>query len=125
VGSSVRFLGEREDSQQLFAAIDLFALTSREDPFPLVVLEAAMFAKPTVCFSNAGGIPEFVDHGCGLSVPYLDITRFATAIEELIEDSALRERLGQAARQRVTGLHSLDVGANALWEVLSKMARVS
>jgi glycosyltransferase involved in cell wall biosynthesis len=99
--------------------------TSREDPFPLVVLEAAMFAKPAVCFNGAGGIPEFVDRGCGRSVPYLDVWQFAEAIVELIESPALRERLGQAARQRVTRLHSLDVGGMALWKVLSSMARAS
>jgi glycosyltransferase involved in cell wall biosynthesis len=43
----------------------------------------------------------------------------------LIESPALRERLGQAARQRVTRFHSLDVGGMALWKVLSSMARAS
>jgi glycosyltransferase involved in cell wall biosynthesis len=123
--SRVKFLGECEDSRPFFATIDLLALTSREDPFPLVVLEAAMFAKPAVCFNGAGGIPEFVDRGCGRSVPYLDVWQFAEAIVELIESPALRERLGQAARQRVTRLHSLDVGGMALWKVLSSMARAS
>ncbi len=123
--SRVRFLGEHEDTGKFFAAIDLLALLSREDPFPLVVLEAAMFGKPTVCFNGSGGIPEFIDHGCGLSVPYLDVWRFAAAVVELIESPLLRIRFGQAARDRVTRLHSLDVGGNALWKVLSSMARES
>jgi glycosyltransferase involved in cell wall biosynthesis len=125
LGSRVRFLGEQGDSRPFFAAIDLLALTSREDPFPLVVLEAAMFARPTVCFSGAGGISEFVDHGCGRSAPYLDARRFAEAVVELTENPSLRKRLGHAARRRVTRFHSLNVGGGALWEVLSGMARAS
>lgn len=125
LGARVRFLGAQEDSRPFFAAIDLLALTSREDPFPLVVLEAAMFARPTVCFSGAGGISEFVDYGCGRSAPYLDVRRFAEAVVELTENLPLRNGLGQAARQRVTRFHSLDVGGRALWEVLSGMARAS
>lgn len=49
-----------DDVDSGYAAMDAFALTSREDPFPLVVLEAAMHGVPTLCFEGAGGSPEFV-----------------------------------------------------------------
>jgi glycosyltransferase involved in cell wall biosynthesis len=55
----VIFTGIQADPYKFFAAMDLFALTSREDPFPLVCLEAAGSGKPTICFDRAGGMPEF------------------------------------------------------------------
>lgn len=68
------------------SASDLFALTSREDPFPLVALEAASCARPIVCFDAAVGSKEFVDDRTGMLVPYLDIAAFAEAIAALQEN---------------------------------------
>jgi glycosyltransferase involved in cell wall biosynthesis len=84
-----------------FRAFDLFVLTSREDPFPVVMLEAAAAGIPTVCFADAGGAPEFVDKDAGVVVPYLDMTAMATACIELLTDSKRRARLGDNARAKV------------------------
>ncbi|MFM9911833.1 MAG: glycosyltransferase [Chitinophagaceae bacterium] len=52
-------------SIECIAAYDIHLLLSREDPYPLVVLEAASFGVPTICFENAGGTVEFVENDCG------------------------------------------------------------
>ncbi len=62
----VFFLGEAQDARSYFAAGDVFLLTSREDPFPLVCLEAADCGLPIVCFDKAGGMPDFVQERCRL-----------------------------------------------------------
>ena len=54
VGLVVHFVGEQREPAPFFAAFDLFLSTSREDPYPLVNLEAAAAATPIVCFDERG-----------------------------------------------------------------------
>jgi len=82
--------------------LDVMALTSREDAFPLVVLEAAGFGVPTVCFEGAGGIPEFTGQDAGVAVPYLDIDAMASAIVLLQSDPEKRQALGATAKARLS-----------------------
>jgi glycosyltransferase involved in cell wall biosynthesis len=64
----------------IYQCINVLLLPSREDPFPLVVLEAASEKIPTICFDKAGGAPEFVQSDAGAVLPYLDINAMADAI---------------------------------------------
>jgi glycosyltransferase involved in cell wall biosynthesis len=71
------------------------------DPFPTVALEA-MAAGAAVVVSRIGGLPEAVTDGeSGLLVAPGDADELAGALERLIGDRALRERLGAGARARV------------------------
>jgi glycosyltransferase involved in cell wall biosynthesis len=98
-----------------YPAMDVFALPSREDPFPLVMLEAAACNLPVVCFAMAGGAPEFVGGDAGLIAPYLDITTFVSHLDTLRQSPELRRRLGAAAAEKVRAHHSVDVqGARVL-----------
>ncbi len=91
-----------------YSAMDVFALTSREDPFPLVMLEAAVHGVPTVCFDAAGGGPEFVSPHAGVVVPYLNLDAFARAVVELHRAPAQRLALGLAAQRKVRLQHTVD-----------------
>lgn len=64
----------------IYNQFDVFYLSSREDPFPLVCLENAVCGNPVICFENSGGMPEFVSCGAGKSIPYADIDGACTAI---------------------------------------------
>ncbi len=55
---------QREDYYAYLSLADGFLLTSREDPFPLVMIEAATLGKPIVAFPS-GGVTEFVEEGMG------------------------------------------------------------
>jgi glycosyltransferase involved in cell wall biosynthesis len=71
------------------------------DPFPTVALEA-MAAGAAVVVSRIGGLPEAVIDGeSGLLVEPGDADALAGALDRLIGDEALRERLGTGARERV------------------------
>ncbi len=96
------------------ARFDVFLLPSREDPYPLVVLDAASFGIPTVCFADAGGIPEFIEQDAGRITPYLDVDKMADAVIALAENEDERERLGQRAKQKVCERHSSEAGGNKL-----------
>ena len=96
----VFFLGHREDIPAVMNALDVFVLPSRQEPFGLVVLEAMAAGCPIVA-TNAGGVPEIVRHeGEALLVPADDPDAMAAAIERLLADKALGERLGRAAAER-------------------------
>jgi glycosyltransferase involved in cell wall biosynthesis len=91
-----------------YDAMDAFALTSREDPFPLVMLEAAVHGVPTVCFDGAGGGPEFVAGGIGAAVPYLDLDAFAQAVARWRADPAALQKSAAAARLKVRLEHGIE-----------------
>lgn len=121
LGDRVHLLGAAKDPSWFFAAIDVFALTSREDPFPLVMLEAAAAGKPIVCFDGSGGAAEFVGEDGGRVVPYLDTIAFAEALVELLRDPAERERAGRAAARKVRQRHDLAQGARRVLEVIRRL----
>ena len=92
----------------VIARFAVHGLLSREDPYPLVALEAAAAAVPSICFEGGGGIVDFVADGCGLAVPYLDLAAFAAALHRLSKDPDGRRRLGERSRARVWRESGID-----------------
>ncbi len=88
-----------------FEGIDVLLLTSREDPYPLVVLEAGSLGRPTICFEQSGGAKEFVGSDAGFSVQYLDTNAMCTGIVHYYDDRNLLYNHGSMARQRAERLH--------------------
>lgn len=103
-----------------YCAMDVFALTSREDPFPLVMLEAGACGLPLVCFANSGGGPEFADGGAGLVVPYLNTAAFAAQLVNLQTDADLRHRLGAEAARRVQCQHTVEIQGPKLLQSIER-----
>lgn len=97
----VTITGYDLDIMRYLRAADLFLLTSEEDPFPLVCLNAASASVPVVCFDEAGGMPEFVARGCGRSVPFMDDAAMAQAVLDYMADEESRAEHGAAARDTV------------------------
>ena len=97
-------------------------LTSREDPFPLVCLEAAALGISTICFADAGGMPEFVRDDAGFVVPYLDVARAFDSVRLLMKSEELRLRLGRCAAERVKK-HDVAVIGPQVAIVLDKYLR--
>lgn len=90
-----------QEKQNFFAAIDIFALPSRSDSFGIVLLEAWANRKPCVVY-KAGGPGSLVKHQSdGIVVPCDNIESLANALENLIEDKKLSERLGLAGHGRI------------------------
>lgn len=114
------FTGIQKNPHRIFAAMDLFALTSREDPFPLVCLEAASLGKPTICFEKAGGMPEFIEQDAGATVAYANIDAFC---EKIIYFYNHREELckaGQTARKKINSSFSVEKSCRKIDEVLAE-----
>lgn len=97
LGDRFRFLGPRDDALRLIAAADAVVLASRWEALPLVVMEALTIGTPVVA-TAAGGIPEMiVDGRTGLLVPPGDPAALADALERLLADQGLRQRLREAS----------------------------
>jgi glycosyltransferase involved in cell wall biosynthesis len=76
------------------------------DPFPVVALEAAAAGKPTIA-SRIGGLQDsVVDGETGFLVPPGDRPALTQAMQRLIDDPELRERLGAAANARQAELYT-------------------
>lgn len=95
-------------------SLDIFVLPSREDLSPLVLIEAAAAGLPVVA-SNVGAIPDIVqDEQTGLLVPSNDVPALTAALRRLVDDPALRRRLGQAARQRAVQFYDVNRNSETL-----------
>ena len=79
---------------------DLFVLPTRQDPFPLGVLEAMAAGLPVVA-SRVDGVPEQVDADTGLLVRPDDPGSLRSAIVGFLDDPERRAEMGRAASKRV------------------------
>jgi hypothetical protein len=78
-------VGYQDDVTAFFSAADAFVLTSREDPFPSVALEALSAGMPVVAFDRTGGIPDMLrQHGFGAVVSYCDVPAMASALTKIL-----------------------------------------
>lgn len=118
--SRLIFTGQRDAPHDLFNIMDVFALTSREDPFPLVCIEAALLEKPIICFADAGGMPEFVENDAGIVVPYLELGSFGSAISSLLNDAELRQKLGHTAREKAAAQFAAAAMCERLFKIITK-----
>jgi glycosyltransferase involved in cell wall biosynthesis len=94
--------------QDWLTAADIFSLTSREEPFSVVMLEAAMNAIPILCFAKAGGGPELVENDAGFVIDDNDLPAMAAACIELAKDKSLRQKLGKNAQKKVMENYLID-----------------
>jgi len=109
----VFFLGELPDEEVVhhLQACDLFVLPSifRSEAFGIVLLEAMACGKPVVSTELGTGTSFVNQHGkTGLVVPPNDTKALADAINYLFSEPELRERFGNAAKERVETYFCLD-----------------
>jgi glycosyltransferase involved in cell wall biosynthesis len=108
---AVRFVGERTDMPAVYSALDVFVLPSYREGFSRAAMEAAACGTAMV-LSDIRGCREIGDHERQvLLVPPADAPSLARAVDRLLVDPDLRNRLGAAARQRA--LTSFDQRAVA------------
>ncbi|HOI66380.1 MAG TPA: glycosyltransferase [Thiomonas arsenitoxydans] len=97
----VIFTGMRTDVPRLVAAMDVFVMSSHWEGLPIALLEAMASSKAVLC-TRVGGIPDVVIDGeNGLLVEPRDVPQFAKRLDDLLQDPALRARMGQRARETV------------------------
>ena len=103
----VHFVGYQSAPERFLPAMDVLAMSSRSEGMPLAVLEAWAAGVPVVA-SRVGGIPELVaDERTGLLTEFGDVDGLAEALERLLSDRVLANRIRRAAGNRVETQYSL------------------
>lgn len=121
LGDRLTFVEDQPDPDPWLAAFDVYALTSREDNFPLACLTACSFGVPAVVF-DGGGMAELMEaSGGGRVVRYPEVEAMATEVVALARDGQLRRELGDRARSYVAAHHGLDHGARQVADEITAL----
>ncbi|AIF67638.1 glycosyl transferase [Terribacillus saccharophilus] len=118
--SHVSFLGKRDDVPSILKLADIVVSPSLIDNQPLSVIEAQLSGK-AVIVSDAGGLPEMVNHGVtGLVIPKADTAAIRSAIQTLLEDEPYRKVLGEQAKEWGLSHWSMEAGVDHLLEIYKR-----
>jgi glycosyltransferase involved in cell wall biosynthesis len=123
VGDRVHLPGHREDARLLLDAADVFALPSRHEGMPLVLLEAMDAGLPVVATRVIGSEEVVVDGETGFLVAPEDPAALAAALTRLLGDARLRQRFGAAGRRRFRERFTSERMATATAEVYAHHLR--
>jgi glycosyltransferase involved in cell wall biosynthesis len=105
MGARLKLLGYRPDVENLLAAADLFVLPSHREGMPRSILEAMATGLPVVATDIRGSREEVVQDATGLLTPVGDVPALAEALARLVDDPALRLRMGAAGVARARALY--------------------
>lgn len=107
IAANVRFLGWRRDLPAIYAATDVFALTSRNEGTPVALIEAMATGVPGVS-TDVGGVGDVIaSPAMGLKVPLDDPGALAAAIDRLLSAPDSRRRMGDLARAHVLARYDI------------------
>jgi len=108
LGDRCRFLGWVMDLPNLYAALDVVVLTSRNEGTPVALIEAGAAARPVVA-TEVGGVPDVVRNGVtGLLAPQGDPASIAAQVLRVLEEPGLGRSLGSAGREWVRNRFTID-----------------
>lgn len=121
IAPSVHFAGMRHDVARMLCAVDVFAMTSTTECFPMALLEAMACARPVVC-TAVGGVIEIVDEGrTGYLVPPRDPGQVADRILRLLSDPHAARDMGLAGRHRVEAEFGLDRSVEGAQQAIEEL----
>ncbi|MBC8032348.1 MAG: glycosyltransferase [Pyrinomonadaceae bacterium] len=116
----LKFVGSRRDVENVYPALDIVALTSRNEGTPLTLIEAMANARPVIS-TAVGGVEDllgdplsretnasFVLRQRGISVPSGDASAFADGLDQVVVDVGLRREIGERGLQFVAANYSKE-----------------
>jgi len=125
VAGHVVFAGWLANPYPILRALDIVALTSNSEGFPVVLAEALGLERPVVA-TRVGGVEEIVRDGvCGTVVPPADAQAFASALLGLLRDPARRRAFGRAGREIVARDFSRAAMLEKLHSVYASLLEVA
>lgn len=99
--------GYHDKPHQLFCEGDISILTSISEGFPYTVLESMSCGIPVVA-TDVGGVTEALDDSCGFICKPKDHEAIGKSVVTLLQDEALRKKMGAAARKKVLDNFTID-----------------
>lgn len=122
IGERAVFLGAvgQDDIATLYEDATVFCLPSFAEGIPVVLMEAMAMEVPVVT-TRITGIPELVeDDRSGLLVTPGNVDELTDALERLLQDPALRQRLGSEGRQKVLNEFNVDRSAARIYSLFEE-----
>ncbi|MCL6416391.1 glycosyltransferase [Aestuariirhabdus sp. Z084] len=117
LNNKVHFIGSVSNAASLYRQFDLYLLTSVCEGFSLSLMEA-MASGCAIVATDSGGVTELIeDQISGFIADRKAVDALAGYVERLVQDRSLRERMGQAAQQRINRFNSWDGAAREYVEL--------
>jgi len=117
LGSRLQLLGHVDDLDARLRDAAFLAMASRTEGFAMVLIEAMSQGLPTLAYDCPRGPGEVIQHGHnGLLIVDGDHPAYVDALHSLVEDTALRQRLGAAGLERAADYSIEHIGQQ--WEAL-------
>jgi len=116
----IKIIGETTYVEKYYKIFDVFLMTSREEPFGTVNIEAGQFGIPILCFEKSGGPPEFVTDDVGIVVPYADTEAMADKIIELKSNVKLLEKLSENIKKKSEN-YTIEKKAPELFKIIKAL----
>jgi len=116
----VVFAGQVEDNLlfDFYNLCDVYVMPSSQEGFGIVFLEAAAFQKPVIAGNKDGSVDAVADGETGILVDPNNIQEIADAIEYLILNRDIAEKMGKAGRERVLMEFSLEIMEDKLKKII-------
>ena len=105
----VEWFDERPDPWTVLDRADAILIPSREDPLPLIALEAGARGRAVVAMPT-GGLPSLLGDGRGVAVPTHDVAGFVSAVVDLLDAPGEAARMGRALFDHVWTHHDAATG---------------
>jgi glycosyltransferase involved in cell wall biosynthesis len=101
ISSKVKFLGWRNDIENILEATDIMLLTSDNEGTPVSAIQAGMAGIPTVS-TNVGSVSKIIEDGVSGILTSLNPSEIVEQLQKLIRDTKLRKTLGERAKLDIT-----------------------
>ncbi len=120
--NSIIFMGEKNNIPAILSEGDILVLTSKEEPFGRVIIEAGASQKPVVAFKG-GGVEEIIDNGTtGFVIKEGDIEKMAEKVLLLLTSEKLRTEFGLRGREKVLSCFTSSIHAEQIDKIYSSLA---
>lgn len=123
VADRVVFTGFSSDAISYINAMDVFVLPSGKEGLPRVILEAMLMGRPVVAFDVVGPSELVEDKKTGFLLKDSGPGQIAAAVDALLNDASMMERMGRMGRQRVVESFSIDKYIKGVHSVFEEVLR--
>lgn len=118
----IRFVGESAEVPDLLRASDAFLLSTHGEGMSNALLEGMASGLPCLASRSVGGAAQLLEGGRGELLEDGDVRAWAAAVQQLVDQPALRESMGAAAAAHVAAELSLEAAADRLARAYARIA---
>jgi glycosyltransferase involved in cell wall biosynthesis len=123
LGENIRFFGWRRDLPEVYADLDIVALSSRNEGTPVSLIEAAAAGKPVIA-TAVGGVPDFIKHeGNGILVSPGDHRALAEGILSLLANPDKAGEMATNGRNMAAARFSISRLLNEHYDLYNSLLK--